>query len=726
MNAKDFTQYKHFYSGWRFTVLVLLLYIVLTIILTYPVAFTIGKEIPGGSGGGDAFQWMNMLWYSNYALFHPEITTLAYDNLIFYPTGIPINPFSSGFNQFITILLLPIFQIQVIYSVVWLLSFILAAFGTYLLVRYLTQNQYAAFLSGIIFAFTPYHLVHGLGHLGATTIQWIPFSALFFMKVFREGGMKNSILAGFFYILVALSDLQYLVFMGIFILFLFLYENYTCFRSDTGFRIKNHTTILAKYLITGFVAFSVILPLTITDIQVASSENNFLMPSPIEAVTLSTDLLSFFLPSPLHPLFGGMVSPIYANFTVDYSGSTTYIGYSVLILSLFALCIFWKDSTVRFWGIVAGLFSIFSLGPLLHVMGKSVFTVFNTSVPLPYIFLYYFIPFMENCRTSSRIFIIAALAFAVLAGYGFSELVKKYDNKKILITFLVGLLIIFEYLSIPFPMSPIDQPEFYKQIGQDPEQFALLEIPMTAKILGAGTFTYYQTIHEKPVVGGSAPRMPQNARNFEKITPFVNTITFMQPSKDIINQNISEIGNSVLSYYHIRYVVLHSDYLNAEQASYLDRVLSPSLGQPVFYKNDSLVVYKVKNEPLKTFISLNGSWYDPEDWLGIPIRWMSTDTMIHVYSEENCTTTLTMNSMSYHRPRTIDISLADQYVQQVTVPTTDFIEISIPLNLTKGDNIIRLHPQEVCERPIDIPKLNSTGTRCLSIAVRNITISKPT
>jgi hypothetical protein len=711
---------KKLFSYWKLNGLVLLSYVILTIILTYPVAFTIGTSIPGG--GGDAFQWMNTLWYTNYALSHPDFTTLTYNNMIFYPTGIPVMPFSSAFNQVITLLLLPFCQIQVVYSIIWLLSFVLAAFGMYLLVRYLTQNDYAAFLSGIIFAFAPYHFAHGLGHLGATTVQWIPFCALFFMKVFREGGTKNCILAGIFYIFVAMSDLQYLVFMGIFIGLLFLYEHAISFQSNKGFNFESHASILIKYLITGIIAFSVILPLTITDIQVATSGYNFIKLDPSGAIAYSTDFLSFFLPSPLHTLFGRLVLPIYTNFTVDYSGSTTYIGYSVLLLAIFALYTLWKDSTVRFWGIIAGLFTLFSLGPLLHVMGKSVFTVFNTTVPLPYILLYYFVPFMDNSRTSSRIFVVAALAFGVLAGYGYSEFVKKSDNYKIIIAFLVGALIIFEYLSIPYPVSNVDQPEFYRQIGQDPEQFALLEIPLTANY-GAGTkIMYYQTLHGKPLVGGWTQRIPQNARYFEEITPYIHEITYIQPSQDIIDQNVSEIGNSILSYYHIRYVVLHTGDLTESEINYLNSTLSVSLGQPVMYQNDSLMIYQVTNTPLKPVISSIAGWYDNETASGIPTRWMSSDANVSVYSDENQTVIMNMTTVSFYRPRTLDISLAGRSQQQVTVPETGFIGISIPLNLTKGENIIQLHALDGCQKPIDIPELYSPGSRCLSIAVRNITL----
>jgi hypothetical protein len=700
-------------------IFVIFLYTILTVLLTYPVAFTIGTNIPGW---GDAFSWMNGLWYTNFALLHPEITSFTHTNMIFYPMGIPTLPFSSAFNQIIAIILLPFCQIHIIYSLVWLLSFILAAFGAYLLIRYLTQNEYAAFLSGIIFAFSPYHFAHGMGHLGATTIQWIPFCALFFMKVFREGGIKNCILAGIFYILVAMSDMQYLVIMGIFIAILFVYEHLICFQKNKIFLLEIHKSILIKYLIIGVVAFSVIIPLTLADIQVASSGNNFLKPNPLEAITYSTDLISFFLPSILHPVFGDFVTPTHWSFAGNSSENTTYIGYSVLILSIIALISLWKDRIVRFWGIVALIFSLFSLGPVLHIAGETIFTVFNVSFPLPYILLYYFVPFAENIRTTGRFFIVAALAFSVLAGYGCSVLLKKYDAKKIIIVILIGSLIIFEYLSIPFTISSVDQPEFYQKIGLDPDQYALLEIPISSNYNAGVTIIYYQTLHGKPVVGGQAARVPVNARNFEINTPFINELTFMKPlSNDIIRQNLSELGNSILSYYNIRYVILHTKYLNADQLNTLNSILSPQFDAPNLYKNDSLIVYQVKNETPKSFISLSNGWYSVETLSGTPTRWTGANASLNIYSPEQKNSQFGMQLVSFYRERTLELSLNNIPQHQIKIPTNS-ISVSVPVTLEKGKNNITLKIIEGCEIPNSISSLNNRDGRCLGVAIQNITL----
>jgi len=65
---------------------------------------------------------------------------------------------------------------------------------------------------------------------------------------------------------------------------------------------------------------------------------------------------------------------------------------------------------------------------------------------------------------------------------------------------------------------------------------------------------------------------------------------------------------------------------------------------------------------------------------------------------------------------------ADELVASVAVPTS-FVNVSASIRLAKGANVVRLHVPEGCERPCDKPELSNTDSRCLSVAVQNISIS---
>jgi hypothetical protein len=698
-------------------------YVFLTVILTYPVAFKIGSEVPGG---GDAFQWMFVLWYTGYALMHPNITTLNHNNLWFYPDGISTMPFPSAFNQLLYHSMSPFFELHVIYTLLWLLTFIVGAFGAYLLVKYLTGNGYAAFISGIVFAFTPYHFVHALGHFGATSIEWIPFCALYLMKTFREGGTRNSILSGGFFILVAMSDLQYMVFMGLFAMLLCLYDLYWLLANEKEKVLTTIETLIRKYLPFGLVSFAGILPFTINDIFVATSGSNFLKPNHMEAVTYSTDLLSFFLPCQLHPFLGDLVAPIYSNFSGNLSEHTTYIGYAVLLLSVFVFLKLRSNKEIKFWLLSAVLFSLLSLGPLLSINGQTVFTIFNTTVPLPHLVLYYLIPFLDNCRTTGRFFVVAALAFAVLAGYGITELLKKDIPRKKLFVILISAVIIFEYMCIPYPTSTVEQPEFYQGIAQEKGYFALIEIPAT-KNYGAGIMAeYYQTIHGKPIVGGQVARTPQGARDFEMNTPLINEITYIKPINDILNQNTMEVGTSILNHYNIRYIVIHRSYLKNEDIQFLLPLINQTINNtPKVYGKDSIIVYQADKTPKKMFMAISDGWNALETWNDGPGRWMRKDAGVIIYSPENQDCTLSFEVGSLHTKRDLSV-----YVNNEVAGTYDVCEIGYPdvtpeqiglrVHLKKGENVLRFVVSQPGTVPSEIGAWNDS--RELSLAFQNITI----
>ncbi|MHB8100980.1 MAG: hypothetical protein ACYDEF_02105 [Methanosarcina sp.] len=698
---------------------VLILYTLLTFILTYPVIFKIRTCIPGG---GDAFQWIRILWYTPIAIFNPSLTKLTHDYLIFYPYGIPVSPFQSAFNQVVTYVLSSLIDIHVVYTMLWLFSFICGAYGTYLLVKYLSNDRRSSFIAGLVFAFSPYHFAHSLGHFGATSIEWIPFCALYLMKMFKEGGIRNSFFAGIFFILVAMSDLQYMVFMGIFVLLLFLYEIYISLREEKQDSKERLKRIFYKYSLFGVISLIGLIPLTIENIQIATSNENFLKLDPSEAIMYSTDLLSFFLPSVLHPIFGGFTKDIYSNFSGNTSENTTFIGYTVILLSLFAVRRLKENKNVKFWSIAALIFSLISLGPLLHINGSTSFTVFHATIPLPHLALYYLIPFLDNCRTTGRFFVIASLSFAVLTGYGVSELLKSKENNKKMVAIVIGSLIIFEYLAIPFPVSAVSEPSFYEEISQDRDNYALLEIPATLNYSAGVNTIYYQTIHGKPVVGNWAARFPSNARDFELNTPVIRELTYLQPfTVDILNQDINQIGTSILNYYNISYVVLHKNYMNDTEVSFAETFIQKTLNaERKTYEKDSLIVYHVKKEPIKSFMILKDNWYNREEWNGVPTRWISNNATLLIYSNEKVNKNLGFRVSSYHNPKNIEIYFKDLCFNG-TVPT-HFANMKIPLTLEKGENIIRFSTHEECFSPEQIIG-DSQEKRELSFAIQNITIS---
>lgn len=714
--------------------IVIILYTVLTTVLTYPVVFKMTTHI---AGGWDAWSVLWMFWYTKMAILYPNPDlTLTYTNYIFYPNGISVIPFGYAFNQLLSLPLQLLFGLGITYNLLWLFSFIVGGYGTYLLVKYLVDNKIAAFIAGIIFAFCPYHFAHALGHMGATTIEWIPFCALYLMKMTREKSLMNAVYAALFFILVAMSDLQYMVYMVFFIGLLFVYEVFSELRLNEtlrdGFgkfmrRISSLKELVIKFMVFASVSFIGILPFTYHMIKIALSPSNFLKPSPYESICYSADLLGFFIPSSLHPLFGSWLSQnVYKFFTGNIAEYTTYIGYTVLILSLYTVITLRKRKEVRFWALSTLFFILMSLGPILHIYGRTQFTVFETTIPLPYIVVYYLVPFVSNGRTLGRFDVLVMLSFAVLAGYGISKFIKRFDIKwkRNIFVCLLTALLIFEFLAIPFVSSFVDKPVFYEQIAEDTGDYALLEIPAT-KVYECGIkLAYYQTIHGKPIVGGQVARTPACARDFELNIPLVRQLTYLEaPTNDILKQNGTEIGTSILNYYNIRYIILHKEYMSAEHLDFVNNLLQATLNEkPEIYDEDGLIVYKVEKEPIKSFMILSNNWHNLELWRNSPTRWTSNNATISIYSPGNRDSCLSFDVLNFYKPRTLQVCLNDELIHEQNIPTS-FVELEIPVKLKEGENILRFYTPDGCQRPVDIPELENKDPRCLSLAFQNISIA---
>ena len=119
---------------------------------------------------------------------------------------------------------------------------------------------------------------------------------------------------------------------------------------------------------------------------------------------------------------------------------------------------------------------------------------------------------------------------------------------------------------------------------------------------------------------------------------------------------------------------------------------------------------------------LGKGWYGIETWDGTSTRWMENGSLITIYSPENRTATLGLNALSFYRNRTLEISSNGAHLARVAVPT-GFVNVSMPMHLAKGENTIRLHVPDGCERPCDIKELNNADSRCLSIAMQNVTVT---
>jgi hypothetical protein len=564
---------------------ILILYSILSIIFTYPVAFS-GNVIPGGLH--DCYYYLWDFWWFKTAVLN--FSNPYYTQYMYYPYGVYMwFADNAPFNALLSIPLQLAFGLTISYNIIWILTFIFSGYTMFLLVKYLTRNSNAAFISGLVFMFCPYRFAHALCHMNLISTMWIPLYILYFLKLIDEPKKSNILIISGILLLNVLSSFYYVIYLIIFSLIYIIYN----LKIDAE-KLNN---AFFKRLIS-FLVISVVfsLPLIYPMFKALIFERANYMYAP-GFVYFSADLIGFLTPSIFQPVFKNFVSGIYSGFTGNIAESTVFVGYTVIILSILAILKI-RSRDIIFWTVCSIIFLVLSLGPLLHVNGLFNFKVedYIVYLPLPYSFLMR-IPILSLARVTSRWDILLVVSLSVLVGYMMDYISFRYvsgEKNKKLLYILISSLILFEFLAIPYPTTSVDVPYFYHEIANDKEDYAIMEIPNLADNLIYPEYLFYQTVHGKKLIGGYVGRAAVAGYPpiIEDLMSAENQETSENASTNS-NQTLSNEKASIFYMYNIKYIILHKDLLSPEQIKYKIKLLDRLNIIYDLYENSSMIVYKV-------------------------------------------------------------------------------------------------------------------------------------
>ncbi len=97
-------------------------------------------------------------------------------------------------------------------NILYLLSLVLGGYFAALLARRFVGWWPAAWLAGVVYSFSAYHLARGNGHFNLTEVQRLPLYLLLFFRAADERARHCAALAGLVLLVIAYTDLYYLVF----------------------------------------------------------------------------------------------------------------------------------------------------------------------------------------------------------------------------------------------------------------------------------------------------------------------------------------------------------------------------------------------------------------------------------------------------------------------------------------------------------------------------------
>jgi len=685
-------------------------FLLLTVVLTYPLVTRFASAIPGD--GFDGWQNYWNLWWVKVALLR-EHAQPFFTDLLDHPTGVgllfhTLNPF----NGLLTLPVQLAWGLLPAYNSVVLFSFAVGGFGAYLLARQVLgpgRGRLPAFAAGVIFTFSPFHIAHLLGHMQVISLEWIPFYALYLVRI--VGGAQNAIpntqypipnarypipntqyrkprtpcrdmlLAALFLILIGLCDWYYVLYCLLFTAVVLVWAGWRALlscraaaemrpalsenedprlkpkngpstRPSTGSghcsgQARSHSPSAAEGALrrwasqvqTGnpihwarlgprylrvlvaaggaWLIFGLALsPLLVPMIREAR-QFSFMVPGAAQSRTLSADLLAFVTPQEFHPVWGAWAAEQTRGFTSTVSEHQVFAGFTALGLAGLGLWAGRSNARRRTghprrpalgpWPLALLSFFLLALGPVLHVGGRTALLPGGREISLPYGWLVQIVPFMKISRSVSRLDVMVMLALAVLAAGGLVWLFQRGTGGRLAAAFAIGL-ILFEFLPVPYPMSPPDTPAFYTVLATDPRGGAVLNLPMNWDRPG---YLLYQTVHGKPLTVAYISR--DDPRTLTERVPVLQHLRHLEP--DIIDFDLAKQGQQVLSDLDVRWVVLDRYKMPGGK----ERTVTEGMAQEIFgdqppvHQDDRLTVYEVIRPPDEAPYLILGTDWEPFD-----------------------------------------------------------------------------------------------------------------
>jgi len=748
----------------RIHLLIIGLYLVLSLALTYPLVLRFTTHVPGSATWAfDEYTFLWNMWWFKYSIFDLQTNPL-YSSFIFYPLGISLVLYTYHLqNALLSVPLHSFLSLATINNILLMGSLTLSGYGTFLLIEHLfitgtdtspipqpLPRRMAAFLGGIVYAFTASRFVYlALGHYNFASNHWIPFYALYVIKSTREPRAKNALWAGIFLTLTLACEMTYGIFLAVFTIVYLLFTNS---KKILNIQFAKRMGLLA---ITFLLTYSPVLYFVFREMLYGG----YTLEGWGDALKLSTDLLGFLTPTKLHPLWGSdWVRELRAvvEGTARFSDvNTVFVGYVTLLLAIFAL--FKYRRTLKVWGVAALTSAILSLGPLLQINGQYLFNLdgllaeAKVTFPMPFALLHY-LPIANANRAPNRFSVIMTLSLAVMVGYAAFWVLNRVPSKCYVLRvgccglFLAALS--FEHLSIPLPLTDARIPEVCYQIGAEAGQFAILQLPMGWRnsfgTLGSERTQaqYYQAAHRKPIISGNISRNPPFKFEYFRQVSLFKSITALELYHEIdaaTRERDKVLAPELMYLYDVRYLLIlppipgrlpYADTMT-KTVEYALEVL-PLEPEPI-YDRDGVLAYRVIQPPPRTDFTIDfgleeTSMYRGEGWSwneeigGVSANWATAQrarVFIPLHQEGDYRLTMATLPFSYQGapPQRVNITMNDHPVSELSLTENwTSYEVDIPSTVIRdGLNELTLHFSHLASPQDVLP--GSSDQRTLAVAV---------
>jgi hypothetical protein len=644
-----------------------------------------GRSIAANEFGAvDGFLGIWNVWWTARAI--SELRDPFFTPLLFHPQGLDLFWQTLSLPQ--GVLALPVtllFGPLPAYNLLIVLSFVLGGYTAFVFVRRFVPSTPAALVGGAVYALAPFHIQKVLdAQLEVASIQWVPLYLLALHALLERPRRWLALVAGLLLLWVGLGTWYYglfcLVYTG---MAAGLWALGGAEQKDAGvrrfrlprlvFNIRRFVWGCSPLLVWLVLMAPRLYSLILTGDRLLGDARGFNRNS-------SADLVAFWLPNPLHPLWGTQVTDFYLRLHPNAALWNVSLG---VVATLLALAGLWQHTHQRpdnsesssipsaaqrapglqpsafpwRWWLLLGATLVLAMGEELYVLGV------NTHIPLPYALLAD-LPGIRSSHRPNHFVILSIALVALLAARGYTQLFETHasfvapwlhafvSRRWLPAATVIALIVAIDGYAGPLPLVTRAIPPGYTYLP--PGAGALLPIPVNLNVSRSENL-WYQTVHTRPIVGGFIGREPPYPLG--RYAPGVRELRYGRAeSSDIVSPGWPEAARESLAAYRLTHVLFHPDAMR--QTLEPMRALIAEMGLAPSYADERLEIYPVP--PVATprpLVYLGSGWGGVEQDGPRTWRWMRDKAELYLVNptSETRVVRLDLQLESFERERALSL-----------------------------------------------------------------------
>lgn len=557
-------------------------YVCVALAFAWPLPLHLSTALPGSPGGDTGVYVWNLWVFRHEIVAHSHFPFFTSEILAMAPAvPLTLHNYTS-FANLLAFPLLPWLGTVATFNVLVIASGIASAYAMFLFARARLGDAAAAWIAGLLFGFSPFMSARATEHFSLIQTAPLPIFAWILYRIWLQPTITLAIGAGIVVAWAYLCDPYYAVYCLLTATFTVVNSVLALERSAAPTRLARYAAFLdlALLLVGGlivgivlrgggqfeilglrvsmtrlytpvmlFTVLAVVRIWTLIGARVTWSVRE-LPPARVAiaagvacAVLLSpmlyamsttighrewigprvywrssapgVDLLALLVPNPLHPLFGAAARDWIASLPNRFVENVASIPW--VALGTILVAVVWRRFRApRIWIVYTSLFALLALGPFVRIAGE------NTYIPGPWALLRY-VPVIGAARMPTRFMAIVMLGVAMLLGFALLHL-RERSARPALVSAVVGALLVFELLPAPVTLHSARVPSIFSIIREDSRPGRVLHLPFGVRdgLSSRGNFSadmqFFQTVHEKALVGGYLSRLPNGeVERFRKV-----------------------------------------------------------------------------------------------------------------------------------------------------------------------------------------------------------------